>query len=862
MAIKKKLANDRDEHTRYLGSFRGVDFSSDPSEVADYRLAECVNMYKDYRSGQGQAIETIPGFRHVNPFKYLGEIFGLHVFQKGNEKVLYIHGGKKLYRASDLELQHTKTTWTTVYEDMNEVKSTSFIFNNRLYIMDGKNYLWVDGTETLANDATENAFVPTTYISLRPDGSPYKETENSGEYSQQNILTDKYKSTFVADGESKSFTMPLGTDIKAQAVSLTFGSTEIVEIGGDEYSIAEFPEDFTVMQYGIKLPWAGPFINLPSYIEYEERNGINVPIKAHTYPNAIVSISDEGVVTLAAHAPKPEDNLYGLDNEIPVIAPGDTPLKYAYPAGAAGIEIIVKKKIDTIKGITSSSEDIGSIIKGCRLSTVFGDRILISGNPEYPNIVFYNGRNPETGYSDPSYFGVLDWFSEGVTNTPITALMPIADTLMVLRADTAQDGSVSFRSRVETGEDVRPITYQGTAGLPGVGCLGACCNFLDDPIFISRHGVEAMGQLSARFERAIEHRSFLIDGKLLNLDLSKASITEFDGYLVLLIDGEIFLADSRQRYTHESGVMNYEWYYLRDIGIYRGQWNERVFADPELTEDIYIGNGPTKTKLVSIEEVKKLTDVSRNVGGRLEAVLPEDIPSLGDVANKDANTSFSSSDLYDAYGNPIVYQTIYFEPFSGKDSEGKLISYSVYTVRTGANTGGTFDPAIVIKAVDHDKLVFGTRTGAIGCFNFDKRDPADDYKIPVDLYTFNARTIECGLATKMDNCGVPHLTKSTVKKSMVVKMRTFEHSSAEVKVRTNRNPMQEVERLIGGRFGFEGLDLADLSYVTGEKNLFRVREKEKKWVEKQLYFISREYKRPFALHYVTYGYVIAGRYKD
>jgi hypothetical protein len=178
--------------------------------------------------------------------------------------------------------------------------------------------------------------------------------------------------------------------------------------------------------------------------------------------------------------------------------------------------------------------------------------------------------------------------------------------------------------------------------------------------------------------------------------------------------------------------------------------------------------------------------------------------------------------------------------------------------------GGKFDPATLIKTVDHDKLMFGTKGGKLCMFNFDKRDPEDNYKIPNEFYTFNERIIKSALSTKMDNCGVLNYVKNTVKKSMVVKMRTFERSGAKVYVRTNRQTGHEVERLIGGRFDDAMSDLGfnELTYETGEKNIFRVREKEKKWLEKQITLLSDSYKEPFAIHYIAYDFFVAGRYKD
>jgi hypothetical protein len=838
--------------TKRLGYFRGVDYSSDPSEVADYRLAECENMYKDYHSGQGQAIETIPGFRLIKDF---GEkIYGIHIYQKGDEKTLLVHAGDKLYKAESIEITD-ETVWTPLertvpidgighYKDliMSERKSSSFNFNNRLYIIDGKNYVFY--SDGAMHNALENTYVPTTHRSLRPDNSDLPEPKNGGQYSQQNILNEWYKATYVADGENMIFTLPYGIEeAERREASVIYYVNE----GGGIYNPIYSDEDSAtifinaeIRQYGVFLPWATkderPPVRIHSFEEITH-NGeiIKVATKYSYYPNAVKSISAEGVVELVYPPPKPEDNRSGLDNGEFI-----EDEKFRYPAGSAGIEISAKKKVTTIKGITSSSDNVGSIITGCTISTVHDGRVFLSGNPDYPNFVFFCGRNPETGFIDPSYFGIVDWFSEGVNNTPITALMPIADTLMVLRKDTVQDGSVTYRTRYETNENYKPVTYTGTGGLPGVGCLGANCNFLDDPIFVSKYGIEAMGQLSARYERAIEHRSNLIDGLLLNKNLENASIAEFDGYMWVLIDGEIFLADSRQRYTHSSGVMNYEWFYLKDIGVYKDQKLQVVYAD--LTDEYkdYTFNrseiGDYKEyKLVTIEELKKL-------GYEVDS-------SIGDPIEEGKNVMRHNRPGYDS----ITYIHV-----TGYGNYAVIVKYAEYY------GGGTFDPAMLIKAVDNKKLMFGTEGGSLCMFNFDKRDNADKYKIPNQYYTFNGRIIKSVLATKMDNCGVLNYVKNTVKKSMVVKMRTFEKSGAKVFVCTNRQTGHEVERLIGGRwddittdFNFE-----KLTCETDEKNIFRVREKEKKWLEKQLFLVSDEFKEPFALHYIAYDFMVTGRYKD
>ena len=177
----------------------------------------------------------------------------------------------------------------------------------------------------------------------------------------------------------------------------------------------------------------------------------------------------------------------------------------------------------------------------------------------------------------------------------------------------------------------------------------------------------------------------------------------------------------------------------------------------------------------------------------------------------------------------------------------------------GAYTGGIFRPAKLLKTIDHN-LFFGTESGVVCSFNFDKRNADGD--IPPKWYAFDNRRILSGCATKMDNCSIPHLTKTTIKKSTVIKTKAFQSSAAKIKVRTNKKPYAQIARINSSVFTFDDVDFADFSFMGEGQSLFSVREKEKKWVEKQYYVYSDEYQKPFALYYISYRYKIAGRYKE
>ena len=345
-----------------------------------------------------------------------------------------------------------------------------------------------------------------------------------------------------------------------------------------------------------------------------------------------------------------------------------------------------------------------------------------------------------------------------------------------------------------------------------------------------------MSQLSVRLERAIEHRSSLVDAKLTECNLANASVCEWNGYLVLLADGKVFMADSRQRFTHTTGVPQYEWYYLEDIGVYDGQYTEWRYAN----EDDRSENFYEKAELA-------VYDIHPTMSQNREVANPPD-------AEGKPTATVSEITLNDVNGNAQPSR------FGVLRADGKQYLCITRGINNSSKIGGTFHPATIIREINGN-LWFGTDNGYIFSFNFDKRNEYGE--IPPEFYTFNGRTIFCGCATKMDCCGIPHLTKSTVKKSTVIKTKTLLASVAKVKVRTNRQPYTQVGRIGSATLDFNSLDFSDFSFEMIDHTLHAVKgDKDKKWVEKQYFIYSDEYMKPFALYYIAFRYNVAGRYKD
>lgn len=173
---------------RTYSNFRGVDFANDPSLVLLSRSPDALNVWKNYKDTQGSCIETRPGYRELANF--MSKINGIYFY---NDKAL-IHAGTNLFLWENFPDTPTETI---LKNNMNDAKSSFVIFNEKLYIVDGANYLVYDGT-TLKDVSSDNPYIPTTTISRSPSGGgePYQDV---------NVLQPLRKNTFVADGTSTDY---------------------------------------------------------------------------------------------------------------------------------------------------------------------------------------------------------------------------------------------------------------------------------------------------------------------------------------------------------------------------------------------------------------------------------------------------------------------------------------------------------------------------------------------------------------------------------------------------------------------------------------------------------------------------------
>lgn len=198
------------------------------------------------------------------------------------------------------------------------------------------------------------------------------------------------------------------------------------------------------------------------------------------------------------------------------------------------------------------SGDREKILK-CNLLCVFDNRVFFGGNQDYPNTIFHTSLN------NPRYVSSTDYYNEGLDMSPVRSMVVGNNALWVFKEPSQANTSIYYHN---------PATYEDGKAYPSIhssistGCVAKAINFNDDIVFFSDRGMEGInGDVTT--EQVVAHRSTLIDSKLLEEPNYKALILqEWEGYLLVIIDNKIYLADSRAMYTN-STHNEYEWFYWK-----------------------------------------------------------------------------------------------------------------------------------------------------------------------------------------------------------------------------------------------------------------------------------------------------------
>ena len=203
-------------------------------------------------------------------------------------------------------------------------------------------------------------------------------------------------------------------------------------------------------------------------------------------------------------------------------------------------------------------------IDKCTIITTYGvgsnDRVVLSGNPDCPNLDW------TSGLYDPTYMPDLGYAAVGSEATAILGYCRTGSSLGIVKADDGSDSTVFLRSAA--GEAV--FTLQQTIAGVGAVAPGSFASLFDDPLFLSRAGVAAITSSSLTGEKIIQNRSLYLNAQLTNEpSLPEAEAAVWQGmYLLAVPEGHVYILNGRQTKTFRSSALGdfvYEGFYWEDV---------------------------------------------------------------------------------------------------------------------------------------------------------------------------------------------------------------------------------------------------------------------------------------------------------
>ena len=207
-------------------------------------------------------------------------------------------------------------------------------------------------------------------------------------------------------------------------------------------------------------------------------------------------------------------------------------------------------------------------INKCTISDLYGlggsNRVFLSGNPDYKAYDWYSD------IFKPNYFPDLNYSIVGTSDTAIMGYQRLGKYQMILKEDNQQDSTVF--QRYGTLNDDGSVTFSVEQGVAGIGAISKHCfgMLADEPLFLSRQGIQAITSNNILAERTIRNRSFFVDSYLTKeTNLQNAVACEWNGFYVLCINGVAYVLDGKNKSYKERSIAsydyNYECYYWTNI---------------------------------------------------------------------------------------------------------------------------------------------------------------------------------------------------------------------------------------------------------------------------------------------------------
>lgn len=237
--------------------------------------------------------------------------------------------------------------------------------------------------------------------------------------------------------------------------------------------------------------------------------------------------------------------------------------------GIVSFNTIPEKDVEVVITYSKTGKNYLERILNCTLSCEMDNRIFFSGNPDFPNAVFHCELN------DPRYVRDTAYYECGLDLAQIKAIIPGNNVLWVIKEINQNSSSVYYLT--PTLDSTYNKIYPSVNGSISLGCVSTGINFNDDIVFFSNKGLEGISSSSLYSEQVLQHRSSLVDSKMISeTGYKNMKLAEYNGYLLCLVNSHLYLADSRQKFQNTTNDIEYEWFYwelpfnINFIKEYRG----------------------------------------------------------------------------------------------------------------------------------------------------------------------------------------------------------------------------------------------------------------------------------------------------
>lgn len=334
-------------------------------------------------------------------------------------------------------------------------------------------------------------------------------------------------------------------------------------------------------------------------------------------------------------------------------------------------------------------------IKKCTIATMFDNRVFFSGNQDYPNAVFW------CSYNDPRYISDMNYALEGTDIAQVKSMVAGNNALWVFKEPSQANTTVFYHVPLESyderlGDTVK--TYPSVHSSISTGCAATGINFNDDICFFSDRGMEGItGDITT--EQVLAHRSSLVDRKMLNEENYKRMVlAEWEGYLLVIIDDTVYLANSREMVAN-ADHNEYEWFYWKLAKKMRATnvHNNVLYLCSE-RENVYDDNGYIKyTDGLNFYWYDSENDIVYDTDYEetqisVETLTPIYVSGIYTLTNNDENRDLESywTTKSDDYDYPQMLKTTNKRGFKS-DVSGLSVTIEVKTDNNDFETLGTYN---------------------------------------------------------------------------------------------------------------------------------------------------------------------------